>query len=444
MGNPPNAVVPLISSSPPLDNMAEPKSSGPRHVRTDTEILSSNSKPVPASPHAESTAISGHADQDEVDLEKVEADMQTAKLNPFTQRREGHKATSFIRRLTGDDLPEGRPDPADGSSHALSIEIGPSASSDAEELVLKAASQPLLRPQVTKRGISASITSTTVLQPASRTTENQFAAKEVKVGKASNSETQDIGKGKRVVHKSQSLKRRQLPGVEESSHGQNKKPAKFVCHSAHLDDTDISPDEDTMAGNEHEPAREMEDSILSALQEAVEETQTEHVAEPQDDIEAEGEITLVNDDSEELPLNMKASPLRFRSSPPLPGSPSSHSSTSAEPEPSSQTPVPIAEAEEMEWEASLQPHQRALHDLLIRVSNRVLRHIVDNDTAVMDIAEGFTVDGQHLLQEVLKRHNAAYVEVWEDMETKKIAMRKELEKSIRALAKERKRINGIV
>jgi hypothetical protein len=49
-----------------------------------------------------------------------------------------------------------------------------------------------------------------------------------------------------------------------------------------------------------------------------------------------------------------------------------------------------------------------------------------------------------LLQEVLKRHNAAYVEVWEDMETKKIAMRKELEKSIRVLAKERKRIKGIV
>ncbi|KAH7072941.1 hypothetical protein BKA63DRAFT_446111 [Paraphoma chrysanthemicola] len=264
-----DSAMPAIRSSPPPISVTETESTSAHHGITETEILSSNSKPVPASPHAESMAISGHADGNDIDLEKVEADMQTAKLNPFAQARDNYKSTSFIRRLTGDVLYLDRPEPVD-------------------------------------------------------------------------------------------------------------------------------------------------------------------------------DLTLINDDSEVLQLNGQDSQLRFRTDPPPPDAPSSHSSTSAESESSSQPPVPTSEAEELEWEASLQPHQRALHDLLIKVSNRVLRHIVDNETAAADIAGDFANDSQHLLHEVLKRHNAAYAEVREDMETKRTTLRKELQKSAKSLAKERKRVSAVV
>lgn len=73
------------------------------HTPADTEILSSNTKKVPDSPHAESTAISGHADQEEVHREKHRADLETAKSDPFQRRRGSKMPTTFLRKLTGED-----------------------------------------------------------------------------------------------------------------------------------------------------------------------------------------------------------------------------------------------------------------------------------------------------------------------------------------------------
>ncbi|KAF2034647.1 hypothetical protein EK21DRAFT_55988 [Setomelanomma holmii] len=333
------ASAPLVPSSPPLKRRLEERHSSPRRVQPEAEVLSSNSKPVPASPHAESTAISGHATQGDVDLEKVKADMQTAKLDPFQQRREGPAASLFMRRLTGDGTTNATTDHAQRSSQEQPIQIDDRSSNfDEEDPALKCASQPT--PQA-------------------------------------------------------------------------------------------------------EAAEKMEDSIAAAPQQVIDGTQAGPAAQPQNDLDADPDATLVNDDSEELPLETKASSLHFRSSPPRPGSSSCHSSTSAVSDRSSQPPMPTSEAEEMEWEATLQPHQRALHDLLIRVSNRVLRHIVDNETAVTDIADAYASDGEHLLDQVLRHHNAAYADAWENMETKKRAMRKDMEKSIKTLAKGRRKVGAI-
>jgi hypothetical protein len=75
-----------------------------QHIGVDIEILSSNSKPIPASPNAESTAISGHANCEDLAREERKGDIHTfnTENDPFRQRRDSQKITSFTRRLTGD------------------------------------------------------------------------------------------------------------------------------------------------------------------------------------------------------------------------------------------------------------------------------------------------------------------------------------------------------
>jgi hypothetical protein len=91
------------------------------HTTADAEILSSNTKKVPDSPHAESTAISGHADQEEVHREKHRADLETAKSDPF-QRRGSKMPTTFLRKLTGES--SGSLDPSERSTND-SVEATP-------------------------------------------------------------------------------------------------------------------------------------------------------------------------------------------------------------------------------------------------------------------------------------------------------------------------------
>jgi hypothetical protein len=78
------------------------------------------------------------------------------------------------------------------------------------------------------------------------------------------------------------------------------------------------------------------------------------------------------------------------SSPPGYGSPSSHSSTSAESgseNGGSDALSSFEDAEEREWRQSLQPHHRAILDELRHISNRLLSHIVDKETAVSNIVD---------------------------------------------------------
>ncbi|USP75367.1 uncharacterized protein yc1106_02641 [Curvularia clavata] len=92
-----------MPSSPPIPYQPNEGMGWSRETATEAAILSSNSKPVPASPNAESTAISGHADNDDVAFEKRTGDSQIARSDPFTRRSKGGKITSFLRRLTGEE-----------------------------------------------------------------------------------------------------------------------------------------------------------------------------------------------------------------------------------------------------------------------------------------------------------------------------------------------------
>ncbi|KAH8731402.1 hypothetical protein GQ44DRAFT_671235 [Phaeosphaeriaceae sp. PMI808] len=325
--NPPNSQGSHIPSLPPLSNMSCENSGKLWHGVTEAEILSSNSKPMPASPHAESTAISGHASRDDVYLEKRKGDIQTAKSDPFKLRYDGQKATPFTRRLTGDNLvnhTSGLDGPVDDQ---ICLEHPPASSQ--------------------------------------------------KVTPTSEGETADI---------------------------------------------------------------EMVDLILRNPQQNTNIAQSGHAAEAEENFDVYGDNTLVNDESDEpLPL-IQASPLQFLSSPPPLGEVSSHSSTSVELSPSSDSHEHTSEAEEMQWEAGLQPHHRPIYDCVMRVSKRVLRNIIDNESAVTDIADVFANDGDFLLTEVLQRHNSAYEALWEDMDLRKENMCKEMESSVKMLANNRKRV----
>ena len=124
-----------FQTSTPRSQLMHDEDFGLGHTPADSEILSSNTKKVPDSPHAESTAISGHADQEEVHREKHRADLETAKSDPF-QRRWGSKMpTTFLRKLTGED---------DVAKHTESPAMPAEASQDdpeADEVSIQ--SQPL-------------------------------------------------------------------------------------------------------------------------------------------------------------------------------------------------------------------------------------------------------------------------------------------------------------
>lgn len=431
-----------------------------------TEILSSNSKPTPASPNADSTAISGHADRDEIDFEKLTAEIQTARLDPFKQRREGGKATSFIRRLTGDrSLGEGV-DEVNKLSHSNPPDVGEHIDSDAVLLPVKAASKPL--PQPWSNGDRRKSPHLNVSAPQfmagkaalrTDTEETQGETIDLQAGlavfqarmptkEASARSTMAVTvetkysqmNGDDVVQTQQTSKRKAIE-IDDSHDALRKRRPLSDGQRPNRERSSAAP-EKAASAYEDEAATVQDDSILSAPQQAIDDTQTPHPAEAQDHLT--GDETLVGEDSEEHLPTYKVSPVNFRSSPPIPGTPSSsHSSTSAGPEPSPRSPISTSEAEEEEWEATLQPHQRALHDLLMRASKRALRHVVDNETAVTDIADVYANDGEHLVNEILQRQDGESKDMWEGMGSKKAVLKKEMTSSLRALTKERQRINQL-
>jgi hypothetical protein len=512
---PPRTPIAFIQSSPLSKIRVDEGFSRSRNTG-DTEIMSSNSKPVPASPHAESTAISGHADRDDVDLEKQAGDVQTAKLDPFLQRRrEGQKPTSFYRRLTGDNLVIDNPVADKGLSQESPLMIASSESLGMDDTLVMTASQLLPLPRADDgKGSNPAVDKATVSQPLVQNPKFRPTAIQTTAVIAKYIEVSDREAKPSTVQSSQSLKRKAVADAVDSSDGVRKRPTivqgltSFVERSpskhttivpeaeklaTYVDDSIQSAPQqivdDTRSEKKATPVREAIESatyINHAIrpeqivddtqsekkttrvreaqksatrinysvphQQAMDDTQPELTVEDQDDFDTEGHTLLDNDDSnddtnpdseEQLPT-YKATPIHFRSSPPLPGTPSSHSSTSASPDSSPTPPLPPFDHEEMEWEASLQPHQRSLHDSLMRVSKRVLRHVVDNETAVTDIADVYETDGEQVLQEVLARQNGACAELWRDMGAKKKRLQEDMESSVEVLVRERKRVGSIV
>lgn len=327
------------------------------------EILSSNSKPTPASPHAASTAISGHADRHDVTMEKALGEYKIEKSDPF--RSDKPKVNEFTRRLRGNGSVSPVPEVGEGSSQHCPIELGDSPSSASSDA-----------PPSTAINYKSELTKTHV-NVAQR---NELL--EVRTpDRRNDSRDQMVGRSVKVSTK------------------------VIIQSRQHNADSEKDANHDYVSG----------------------------MADLQDD-------TLVDLEEPQLP-ELKVTPMNLRSSPPpMNSSTSSHSSTSAELEPKTDSPALAPEDEEMEWEASLKPYQRDLKDQLLRVSNRVLRHVIDNESAVNEIAETYAEDGQHSLDLMLHDHKQKFDAMHEEFRQKKTKITKASEKVLSKLRKEREAI----
>jgi hypothetical protein len=455
--------LPPIASSPPSHYVAGNRSNRLRRSAIETEVLSSNSKPVPASPNAESTAISGHADCDDVASEKRTGDFQTAKSDPFSQRTKSGTVTELYRRLTVEKPANATTESTTGFSHSVPPKVNRAETSKAEAVAV--ASQPNPQPMPwQKRSIPSE---NIVVHPhsGSEAANTRRSAVGVKAGSRQITDSSSqVREPKQDANErdAQKSKRKATPTAQQNGHETS---ANIDCDPPQQASTELTPPQTTRLREELEELHDEQtarpsqsrpgcsqtgagvdkgDSILDFPKQVVDNTQMEY-PDQGEDMDMEGDTLPAGyGDDEQSAMDPKASPVNFRSSPPLGGSPSSHSSTSAEPEPRTDPPLPSSQAEEMEWEASLQPHQRALHDLLLRTSKRVMRHIVDNETGVTDIAETFARDGEHVLNSLLQRYDGDYDDVFQGMEGKKKDLQRELERAVKQMADERRGINALV
>ncbi|KAF1945417.1 hypothetical protein EJ02DRAFT_42580 [Clathrospora elynae] len=411
--------LPHMPSSPPTGHVTVDGGDWVEQTAAEQEILSSNSKPVPASPNAESTAISGHADREDVASEKQRGESQIAKSDPFQQGRDGKQATFFTRRLTGEDPANAKLDLGQGPSHSMPTQLAGSSTAEVEALSLTTASQPLPQSMPWQKKLSG-------------------PSEAGKFGAYQRTELTNLPKPPTLPRKDR------FQVTEPLSQQDSKRVAEYMSDEANRRvSLGVAPDQTEGSTSGYKGGNltvHMEDSIAAASQQAID-NHIEQSSQICDDAFTEGDNTLVNyDEDEPAETKLKASPIHFRSSPPIPGSSSSHSSTSAEYEPVTEPLLPSPEAEEMEWEANLQPHQRALHDLLIRTTKRVVRYIIDNETAVTDIVEIFARDGEHVLNSLVQRQGDDYNHVFEDLEGKRKGLRKELEIAAKQMAKEKQRV----
>ncbi|CAI6341675.1 unnamed protein product [Periconia digitata] len=143
-------------------------------------------------------------------------------------------------------------------------------------------------------------------------------------------------------------------------------------------------------------------------------------------------------DEEPLPT-IKQTPVHLRSSPPplYHDSPSTPGSSSfGDTEPKTSTPASASDIEGLDWEASLQPHQRTLRDRLFRVSNRVMHCIVDNEAIIEDIAETYHEDGESLLQSLVDRRSAEIDTLSKEMDNKAGQMKRSCDQVLKHLTRD--------
>ncbi|KAJ8116470.1 hypothetical protein OPT61_g2121 [Boeremia exigua] len=417
---------PIHASSTPRSQTIHEEDFGLGYVPVDTEILSSNTKRVPDSPHAESTAISGHADQVDVHREKCIADMETAKSDPFQQRRQGQRTTVFTRKLTGESLVD---DDA-GREDLLSMPVeSRNDNFDVDQLVAESASQSLLKdsPSLFKhrtQNLPAQIRNIgdlpTDAQKPRKTTTTKIHEKSRLFGLESAERTNALQDNPASTQRNATVTERSSPVPVAATQRGRCKTKTNVDKQAELDD-----------------------SVISAPQEVVEDTLPEAADQQENLVNMDGETTLVGEEVD-MPEQfvVKAAGLHFRSSPPIPDS-SSVRDASDESEAELQASPPTSRADELEWEQSLEPHQRDLHEQLLRTSKRVVRHIVDNETAVTDITETFANDGERLLDLLLERQSNESAEAFQDLTSKRQNLLKELSDASKNLKLQRKQVKAL-
>ncbi|KAF1924377.1 uncharacterized protein M421DRAFT_424830 [Didymella exigua CBS 183.55] len=385
-------------SSTPQSRSIHDEDHGLGNTPVDTEILSSNTKRVPDSPHAESTAISGHAYRDDVHREKCIGDLETAKSDPFKQRQPGvQKMNSFTRKLTGESVADDKGESLQGEPLSMPAEM---ANDDLEidDFELLFASQPLPK------------------------------------------HSPSLFKGRTNTI------RQSVQGSNVDVRAVNSLPIKKTRRVSTLDrTTGFQPTVRTTEKTRRESQRpQANESIVSAPREAIEDTLPDATIEPANCADFDGETTLVNEDME-LPQRKgtSASDIRFRSSPPISDSSSVrgelYDESEQEPDPS----PPTSRTDELEWEAALEPHQRALHEQLLRASKRLVRHIVDNETAVTDITDVFAADGERLLDLVVERQGNESAVAFGELSSKRQDLLNELSNASKNLKSLRKQTRAV-
>lgn len=126
-----SAVNPLSASTAVFDNASgqtpvqHPLQRTSSLTSASAKALSSNSKPIPASPHAESTAISGHAVHGDMDVAKELGGLANARSDPFLRpSQESARRTKLYRRLTGEKISGSHQKIVDGPLPSSSIDEG--------------------------------------------------------------------------------------------------------------------------------------------------------------------------------------------------------------------------------------------------------------------------------------------------------------------------------
>ncbi|KAI9871942.1 MAG: hypothetical protein M1830_002237, partial [Pleopsidium flavum] len=80
---------------------------------------------------------------------------------------------------------------------------------------------------------------------------------------------------------------------------------------------------------------------------------------------------------------------------------------------------------EKEWRDALKPHQRNMLDILYQISNRLVRHLVDKETATEDIVHDYQRGGTRLIEELERAHQAEYARFQRDINTAKTELKAE-------------------
>ncbi|KAF2630575.1 hypothetical protein BU25DRAFT_418948 [Macroventuria anomochaeta] len=425
-----------VSSSTPRSQAIHDEDFGLHYTPVDTEILSSNTKRVPDSPHAESTAISGHADRDVVHREKWIGDLETAKSDPFQQRREGQRMTTLYRRFTGESTVDSRPDAVQEGSFSMPAEIT-NDDTEVDELQISFASQPLQKhsPSLAKHRTNMRNQQSIQSSPARV---RGFKGPSTTVKESPKATTAALPEEARA------LRFEATRSTHTSQNGSNRAQREPTPEKSRPAFIGAAEKGRRVAENTLDKRAQAYDSIISAPREAVENTLPEVPAQSADQVDLDGDTTLVGEEMD-LPeqYRAKASELRFRSSPPIPDSSSVRGDFSDESEPEPEPSPPTSRADELEWEAALQPHQRALHEQMLRTTKRVMRHIVDNETAVIDIADMFADDGERLLGLLLERQSNESAVVFQELASKRQDLLRELSDASKNLKAQRKQIRAI-
>ena len=361
-----------MSSSPSLSYEDDAKGDW-LQTNFDLEIMSSNSKPVPASPNAPSTAISGHADRNDVDSDIRTGDSQTEKSNPFTQRRSGRKSTSFLRRLIGEDQANGDVNDSVGMPHSVQITVNDSTTTNAKAPMKITGTVP--PHMLSKRGVwSDSVNGSNASRPRqvldfsmSITRPNDGLSKtEHNLNESRKSEKYAEVQEERILQRKAMLPSNPSSDDEGMDHYRTKRQSSTALVAKNC----------TRLTQQHIEIVEMNGPNLRAYYRTLESIPTKHTTKHLDvGREDDTFINLEHDEDAIVPTIYKSSPLSLPSSPPQQVSPSTRSSISAGQEPQTDLSILSSDTEAVEWESSLQTHQRSLHESMTSISNRVLRHI---------------------------------------------------------------------